>query len=190
MRILFLVVVFVLSGCASTTKQLDLGYILNQDEFKGTKRYSIPSPGSLDGEGAFSLSRAYVDIFTDVKEDKIATSLAIILHFESWVFINKGESLVLKVDDELIKFTSPSGSRYNRDLLKGVAAIGGGSIYEEAHYPITVEQIKQLAYAKKVEVRVYGSKGYVTREFNSDYFESIKAYYEKFILKNGIHTVS
>jgi hypothetical protein len=87
-------------------------------------------------------------------------------------------------------FVSPSGSAYNRGVLKGLAgAVGGIRVREEAHYPITVEQIKKLAYAQDVKVRIYGSQGNVTREFNEDYFESLRAYYEKFILPNGIVSI-
>lgn len=188
MKLIFgVILLLALAGCQSTQKQLDDGYRLTHDEFKDFKRYSMPIAGELDGAPALSLSQAFIEVFTDVKGDSIGTTLAVILHYEGWVFVNPGESLVLLVDGEKMPFVSPNGSTHNRELLKGLAgAIGGVRVREEAHYPITVDQIKKLAYAKDVKVRIYGSQGNVTREFNEDYFESLRAYYEKFIVPNGI----
>lgn len=189
-NILTAILLLTLFACQSTQNQIEDGYRLTQDEFKDFKRYSMPSAGELDGAPMLSLSQAFIEVFTDVKKESVGTTLAVILHYEGWVFINPGESLVLLVDGEKMPFVSPSGSAYNRGVLKGLAgAVGGIRVREEAHYPITVEQIKKLAYAQDVKVRIYGSQGNVTREFNEDYFESLRAYYEKFILPNGIVSI-
>ncbi len=191
MKFIFTVILLLaLAGCQSTQNQLNDGYRLTQDQFKDFKRFSMPSAGELDGAPVLSLSQAFIEVFTDIKGESIGTTLAVILHYEGWVFINPGESLVLLVDGEKMTFVSPNGSVYNRGLLQGLAgAVGGTRIREEAHYPITVDQIKKLAYAKEVKVRIYGRKGHVTREFSEDYFESLRAYYEKFIVPNGIVTI-
>jgi hypothetical protein len=55
-----------------------------------------------------------------------------------------------------------------------------------SHYAITTEQIKTLANSNAVEVKVYGYNASIVRAFNNEHINSIKAYYEKFILKNGI----
>lgn len=177
-----------LIACQSTENQ-ERGYVVKTDEFKQTARYSIVPTGSLDGTPFLSKSEVYIDIFADKSLDNMATTIAVILQFESWAFINPGESLIMIADGERLVFRSPNGSSFNRTTLGGMYASLGVFVREEAHYPITVEQIKKLAQAKDIKVAVYGSKQSVERQMNEDHIESIRNFYEKFILANGIVSV-
>ncbi len=172
-----------LVGCSSSDKALELGYVLTQDEFKDFKRYSMPRAGNLEGGNALSFNTVELEIYAAIENKKIGLALAIILTDDSWVFIQSGKSLILMVDGEKVHLSSPRGSANFRKVI-------GRRIKEEAHYPITTEQIKKLAYAKEIKIRIYGSNGYVSRQFNQEYFASVKGFYEKFILKNGIKTIS
>lgn len=184
---LLILSVFLITACQST-KNNELGYLVKKDEFRKTARYSIVPQGSLDGTPFFSKSDVYIDIFTDQIDKQLGTTIAIVLHFETWAFVNSGESLIMMVDGERILFNSPAGSNGNRSSLGGVYASLGVFVREEAHYPITVEQIKKLAYATEVKVAIYGSKQSVERHMSSEHIESIRNYYEKFILANSIKT--
>ena len=93
-NILAAILLLTLFACQSTQNQIEDGYRLTQDEFKDFKRYSMPSAGELDGAPMLSLSQAFIEVFTDVKKESVGTTLAVILHYEGWVFINPGESLV------------------------------------------------------------------------------------------------
>ncbi|WP_169628195.1 hypothetical protein [Ferrimonas futtsuensis] len=191
-NIIFVLLSFLLFGCAVVEKQnqMEVGYRLTEDKFKDFKRYSIPSTGHLPGTPFLTHDDAFIDIFTDVNGHSLGISIAVIIHFEDWVFINSGESLVLMVDGERMPFISPSGSLHQRGILKGLAgAVAGTRIREEAHYPLKTDQIERLANAKSIELKVYGSKGTFERSFGTEHIEAIKAYYEKFILKNGIKSI-
>lgn len=184
--------IILMTGCAMVEKQnqLELGYKLTEDKFKNFKRFSIPNTGSLVGTPLLTHNEAFIDIFTDVRPQQMGISLAIILHFQDWLFIKPGESLVLLVDGEKMVFNSPSGSIYNRGILKGLTgAVAGLRIREEAHYPITTEQIKKLANSKSVDVKVYGSNASIERSFDDEHISSIRSYYNKYILKNKIQSI-
>jgi hypothetical protein len=136
-----------------------------------------------------SLSQAFIDIFAYRTDKQLGTTMAIILHFEDWAMISPGESLIIIADGERLTFRSPLGSN-NNGILKGLAgAVGGVRVREEAHYAITTDQIKKLAYSTNVEVAVYGSKQSFERTFSPKHISSIRNFYEKFILPNGVQSL-
>jgi len=78
---------------------------------------------------------------------------------KDWLFIEDGESLVLLIDGERVGFTG-SGSSSNRMVLTG------GYVFEESFYFVSADDIRRIAQAKSVSVKIVGSSGYIKREFS------------------------
>lgn len=188
---IILVLMSLLLGCSSVNKaQLETGYKTTKDDFIGFERHSNASTSYLDGMG-LTYNYVYFELYADKQKDNnYNMALAIILKLQNWIFVEPGETLFVKTDSGIIKFRSPTGSRGLRNVSRGMDAIGGNSIREEVHYPITVSQIKQLAESSSLEIKVYGSKGALTRTFNKDHLASIRAYYDKFIVAHGFHDLA
>jgi hypothetical protein len=89
-----------------------------------------------------------------------------------WLFIEKGESLILLIDNEKISLTG-EGSARNRDVYSG------SGISELAFYKIDKELIKKLATAKNVEFQIIG-KYAVDCKFTKENMERAKDFYNKF----------
>lgn len=87
-----------------------------------------------------------------------------------WLFIDRGQSLTLNVDGDLMRFTSDRGSSPYRDVGYG------GKVRETAYYPVTVEELRRIANASVIHVRVDGSSYYAVREFGPENFENFKRF--------------
>jgi len=92
-----------------------------------------------------------------------------------WLFIQRGESLILTVDGEQIGFRG-EGSSPHRETSRG------GRITEKAWYTISFERLQQIANAERVRVRILGSQRHIDRSFSERNFENFR----HFITKYGI----
>lgn len=82
-----------------------------------------------------------------------SSQLFLIYDGKDWIFVREGESLVFLADSTRIGL-SGNGSAADRD-------VGGMfGVSERAMYEISDEDIRAIARAKTVKVRVYGSRGY------------------------------
>jgi hypothetical protein len=183
-KLIFSLMTLLIVGCASKA-DFEQGFTYHEDSFTKKKTYSLPNLGVLGGSSILKLdiSLVYFNIFTIVNADgAIAITSEIKFEGPDWLFISSGESLSLLVDDEMIKLNSPNGSLFNR-------RVGGGSLIKEsAAYYINTDIIKKLAESKTVRVRLHGNEGYIEREFNDGNYQSIRSYYNNFIVKHSIKT--
>ncbi|MGD0036812.1 MAG: hypothetical protein ABSC53_05925 [Bacteroidota bacterium] len=73
-------------------------------------------------------------------------------NMRNWFFIEQGESLVLLIDGVRIGFTGEgSTERRNMDALPDLAVLE-----ETAFYSVTLDQLRSIANAKDVKIKVQG----------------------------------
>lgn len=179
MKILLLILLsFSLIGCGATQQEQEQGYTVKIDRYQNFERYSALNAGYLDGQQFLSLQFLTLDMFTDIVDGNRTIWIAAILEGDNWQFISPGKSLILMIDNETVELMSTNGSLYSRKVL------GPNRIREEALYQITPELVKQLAAAKSVSLRLYGSEGYLERSLSASHLRNYSAYYEKFVLPN------
>jgi hypothetical protein len=89
---------------------------------------------------------------------------------DDWLFIEDGESLILLVDGKRIAYNG-DGSRKNRDV------ISAGLVKETAFYEVEIDDIKTIAYAKVVRVKIIGSSYLVERYFSQENILNFRKFY-------------
>lgn len=182
---IFIAVTLILFSCGSTvgSSEGENGVRIFHDPYKSFTRHSNPFVGALSGQDFLSLDYVYLEVYADEKNGSVSTGLSIILKGEKWFFVEPGESLIINVDGEYMNFFSPNGSRLNRK-------VGGlHNITEEIYYPITTDQIKQMAKAETIKVRIYSQAGFIDREFSNQHINSINIFYNDVIIKYGINSL-
>lgn len=178
--IALLVLLISLVACKSTPQNIEQGFSVYRDPYKELIRYSAFSDGSLEGQNFGDLQFVYLDVFVDQTPDLMAMAIAVIYQADNWMFINGGESLILMVDGQRMGLTSPDGSLYSRKLTSGVM-----KLREEALYALTEDNLRKIAMANTVTLRVYGSEGYIERSLSKQQIAYYKMFYEKFIIPYG-----
>lgn len=95
-------------------------------------------------------------------------------HYEArdWLFIDSGESLIMLIDNERIGFEG-AGSLEHRDAY-------GSNINELAIYRIIPDQIKKIAYANEVKIRIKG-KYYIECYFTDINFDNFRRFYQEYV---------
>jgi len=146
-----------LSGCASAASQVKTTY----DEFSGvtTTQMSGNTLGGCGYQGLLGLTNGSVvspyrplrlNVVVGQKDGIELYQLRVVYVADDWLFIESGESLVLLVDGTRMGFTG-SGSFQHREVL------GNASIREHAYYDVTKSQLRAIANAEEIKVRVRGS---------------------------------
>lgn len=93
---------------------------------------------------------------------------------DDWLFIEEGESLILLVDGERMAFTG-EGSSGHRNVF-------GGRVSEMAFYDITKEQLRKLAKANEIKVKIIGR--YPIRGiFTEQNIKNLRKFYFEFAQK-------
>ena len=148
-----------------------------QDEFDG---YTINrmEDNTLSGGGLLG-DRIEINAqkFTTKDGDKLY-SLIVEYGGEGWLFIRKGESLILLVDGKRIGFTG-EGSSGNRDVLYGNA------VMESAFYDISPKDLVKISRAKNIKVKIVGNKYYFERNFSEKNFENFKKFVVQYVLNKN-----
>lgn len=96
-------------------------------------------------------------------------SLMVDYQSSEWLFIPEGESLILLVDGEPVKFSGrgSSGNRNRRSL----------GIREVASYGLTFEQFRQIVTANEIAVKLKGANHFVERHFSQTNFKRFKEFF-------------
>lgn len=113
------------------------------------------------------------------KNGQISYSLRVGFLAHNWLFIERGESLILLVDGERMGFRG-KGSWSHRDI-----GILHGTITEKAWYNVTPEQLKKIAYANSVKVKVVGSQHHIKRGFTKENFSNFRRFCKEYIESYG-----
>lgn len=133
----------------------------DHDKFAGTTRHWCAMGGLAFGEALDMSGQALVPIPVAVVKDAsdIQFGIQAIWKNSSWLFISPGTEFVFILDDGArITLTTPDGSAAARDVSIPTPAIGV-MVREEAIFPISADDMKRLASAKRAEFAVYGQKG-------------------------------
>ena len=176
--LLILTIITLLFSCKNTQQEISQGYTYARDDFKGLNRLSALSDGPLDGQPFGSFRQVNLDIFVDSTDSNQEMWLVVIYQAEDWQFISPGESLILMVDGERIPMFTKNGSLLTRQYVGGLLPLR-----EEAWYPLSSEQLKQMAAAKHIAVRIYGNNGTLTRSISNKQIQ----YYDMFLQKVVYH---
>ena len=88
---------------------------------------------------------------------------------KGWLHISAGPSLVMVVDGIPLSYRG-AGSMYARETT----ATGG--LIEQAIYNVPTDDLRKIAFAKTVSVRVLGDKGVMERQFRPDNFARFKEF--------------
>lgn len=94
------------------------------------------------------------------------------VHFVSnvgWIQIEPGDTLVLTIDGVERKYESTGSANFRKSTNKGVFT-------EDAIYRVGPEDIRRIAAAKTINVKVFGVKGSVSRDFEASNIEKFKAF--------------
>jgi hypothetical protein len=87
--------------------------------------------------------------------------------------IAAGESLVIVADDKQLKLQTTGSSNMRRTK--------GDVVSEKAIYLTSADDLRAIAYAKKVQVHVIGRNGRVVREFAPENFERFKKFVHHYV---------
>jgi hypothetical protein len=84
--------------------------------------------------------------------------------------IGPGDTLILTVDGQTMRFRGPGSQEDNRKEL------GNGQFVENAVYEARADDIRKIAKAKDVKVQVNGNRRRVYREFGPENFQKFRSF--------------
>jgi hypothetical protein len=166
-RVAAVVAMLLISGAAQAAK--DISIYQRTDDFKGqTVYFTQPQKPTLEGGSFVSMRYVYFSYMSlsPTTDSSLAYTIKVDANIQDWIFINDGESLMLKADDQIIP-------------LKGLGSVGNRNVssmgvQEVALYSFPLETLKKLAAATTIQFRVYGSKGQLTGTFTDRMMQEIR----------------
>jgi hypothetical protein len=167
MRTLLIAVTIILTGCASQSPQVTS----TTDPYKGVSWIEVKDNKLGDAKN----SNWWIELNpTQFRRSggSVGYYLRVFCHSPFWVFINEGESLVLMVDGKRIGLTG-EGSLRHRIVDRG------GVVLETADYAVSLDQIKTIANAQNVTLRVYGSRSQQDRFFTPKNFAVFRDFVDR-----------
>ena len=166
-----LLLTIVLAGCA-TAYQLST----RRDDFNQYNQWRMEN-NLLAGAGFLSSANMYLGA-TKTTWDSGETQylLAVTYRADNWLFIEDGNSLRLIIDGEQVEYSGDGSSAY-RNVLSG------GRIHERAFYKVTPAQIRRIAEALEIRVRLEGNQFYAERIFSPLNIERFRAFVQQYLRK-------
>lgn len=152
----------------------DVSIFQNKDKFSGnTVYFTEQERPNLEGGSFVSMRYVYISFnaLAPVHAPEIAYSINIEANLQDWIFIREGESMILLVDGQSIPIRGLGSS--------GARSVSSLGVKEIALYPFSIELLRKLASAQRIEFRVYGSQGNITGEFTPRIMEQLRFFAEK-----------
>jgi len=145
----------------------------SEDKFSGGTVYNTERRDvDLEG-GSFWTSRFVNFQFVAAKpvsNPDFPYALAVHTQTSDWIFIQRGASLVLKLDgSEMVQLTG-NGSENAREVSPGA------NVTEVAYYALTPEKLRRIAAAKLVEFRIIGDRQSITGSWHPDLLTDAAAF--------------
>lgn len=171
----FLIVLVVLTSCSSLIPPHNYyGVIIQRDDFNSNTIYRMHG-NTLAGGSSWGGTGVNINLQLMVTDngDSLLNIIAVYASM-SWIFIQRGESLILLVDGERIAF-SGEGSAAHRDVLTGAVVL------EKAWYDITKEQINMILNAKEVRVKLTGRTLFIERHFGNNNTLRFKQFVDQYL---------
>ena len=155
-----------LGGCAKPDKQ---GLYTYYDNINGDTTYMIADnkltvPNETGGE--VWLNASYIHQAKGVKMYHLE------VHYISnvgWLQIEPGETLVLTLDGQDMKYSGDGSANFRKSTSKGIYT-------EDAIYRVEADDLRRIANAKAVKVKIFGVKGSVYREFDAGNLDQFKSF--------------
>lgn len=165
--------IFILGSCVVPSS-----FVKTQtDEFTDSTKQRMES-NRLKREGFFDTLTVSVNLQKFKQENITLYSVIVEYRDSGWLFIQKGKSLTFLLDnDQRIILSSDEGSLSRRNIVGHKYS----HVTEEAWYDITPKQIRKIAYANEVKVKIEGRTSYITREFCESNIENFRQFYEEYV---------
>lgn len=171
---LVLAVAGLVAGCSSMSNSGAVSYV---DEYRG-ERYDTTTDSPLESS---SVPGAQVWLNASRITQKYGSVLFYLdVHVESpttWLAIEPGQSLILVIDGDEIRFDG-SGSNQMRKTDKK-----SGQFIESAVYLSNASDIRKIAEAKEVKVKVVGKASVLQSAFGPSNFTVYKKFVADFLDK-------
>jgi len=174
-KVLIVFTIILTAFLAASCSTLQYEVINKYDKFNGLTTQSMnhnfmESDKFIGGRYAFDIAR-----FSD-KEHLPFYILFIDYIGSDWVFISKGESLVMLLDGKKLTFTGDGGFEDRH--------VYDGTVQEIASYKITQNDLFDIVNAKKIEVRVYGDDYNADLYFSAENKKRVNDFYLKYIIND------
>ena len=159
-----------LGGCASPAPD----FYTDRNEYRGETtdmmvNNPLPSNGTGEGEVSFNATRigqrnGITLYYFEVRIDEGSAN---------WIEIEPGEALVLTVDGTELKYDG-RGSAGLRKTTRGLHS-------ESAIFLTTASDIRKVADAKAVKLKIIGKAGTIERTFAAENFERFKRFVASYL---------
>jgi hypothetical protein len=103
------------------------------------------------------------------RDGTVNYALGVYYYGNDWMFIKRGESLILVIDGKRYGLKGQGSLRYRKTLENG-------AVSELAKYPVTPQLLKEIANANRVDVRIIGSNFVSENHFTEQNFENFKKF--------------
>lgn len=171
-----LLAVALLAGCAGK----NVPYRVAVDEFQKTEMLSTGQVGWLDGTPALSLTMVSLSAHLRNFDGQDRMTMSVSVDSDGWVFIREGESLVFLLDGQRLALESPAGSSPYRKVITGKR------IQEIAFYRVNAAQVRQVAAANEVRLRIYGASQTLDRSFSDSYHQAFDDFVKHVLEPRGL----
>jgi hypothetical protein len=144
------------------------------DEFEGTTTYIMTDvhirPDSFFDPTDIGINPQKIAH----KDESVTYSILVNYDSDNWLFIEKGESLVMLVDGERIGFTGEGSTQFR-------SVVSGGLITEMAFYLTDAKTIRKIANAEEVKIKLVGRQKATTAKFRKSHIKAYKKFVKKYI---------
>ena len=163
------------------------GVTHSADKFDGTSRDAIQLAIDLDPKNGATLSQATcsASVSRHLTENSTTPTYVLTVAYKGpdWIFIGEGQTLTLLLNGTDRMLLSGTGSSGFRDTGVDITPTLGGlgylatnreyGISEIASYPVTRQQLLQIAASSKVEIKLSGEKADETGSIKDVYIQRI-----------------
>lgn len=160
--------ILLLSTLLISTSILAQKVMVQTDSFTSEKH--LVSSLGVESPGSFFNPQGVIEMEISAYPRPVPTyHLVVTVYRDDWIFIDPGESLILKIDGKMVPLASKNGSTNFR-------RVGGiFKIREVAIYDLTYEDLLSIAAAKSVEYRLRGSRGILDYHFEDKALEGFRS---------------
>jgi len=141
----------------------------SRDEVEGTENLYLYNEDLGCVTGFYSPN---LKVTVDATLDRSGTrtyDLEVTYENQDWIFIAPGESLVLSVDGTKMVFSGEGSVNLRSKVLDTLVS-------EQAWYHVTVNQLRDIANAKDVKVKIIGEKGFTQGCFTTRSLECFREF--------------
>ena len=159
-------------GCVTVSVEPDNPEITyNENIHNGTQMWLLRHNRMWDDETGSTPSRFAFDLEMFAKNGEIEYFIMIDDYSGDKFFIDSGESLVLTVDGEQVKFKT-GGAVDNTKLVENCV------VRQTAFYILSQKQLKFIAGGKKIKAEIRGYIGYAAAWLGEDNILNIQKFYD------------